>query len=123
MRAARSIGGARNAESACYSKRWSDRNRGSGGQPANFYHGLGKWPASQPISVTAEKSVLFPGGGSTQLYNRYQQIFTLPPVSPVQKETRTKALVGKVAIEYSTENYGPEEWWLLLEPTPAAGSS
>ena len=42
-----------------YSKRWSDRNRGSGGQPANFYHGLGKWPASQPISVTAEKSVLF----------------------------------------------------------------
>ena len=39
------------------------------------------------------------------------------------KETRTKALVGKVAIEFSTENYGPEEWWLLLEPTPAAGSS
>ena len=38
------------------------------------------------------------------------------------KETRTKALVGKVAIEFSTEN-GPEELWLLLEPAPAAGSS
>ena len=47
-----------------------------------------------------------------------------------EKETRTKALVGKVAIEFSPENYGPGnrgEWWLLLEPclepTPAAGGS
>lgn len=47
-----------------------------------------------------------------------------------EKETRTKALVGKVAIEFSPENYGPgdrREWWLLLEPclepTPAAGGS
>ena len=43
-----------------------------------------------------------------------------------EKATRTKALVGKVAIEFSPENYGPGnrgEWWLLLEPclepTPA----
>ena len=94
-----------------YSKRWSDRNRGSRGQPANFYHGQGKWPASlQPASQFLSRlrnPYFFPGGGSTQLYNRYQQIFTLPPV---QRETRTKALVGKVAIEFSTENYGPEEW-------------
>ena len=47
-----------------------------------------------------------------------------------EKETRTKALVGKVAFEFSPENYGPGdrgEWWLLLEPclepTPAAGGS
>ena len=39
------------------------------------------------------------------------------------RETRTKALVGKVAIEFSLENYGPGEWWLLLEPSPAAGGS
>ena len=34
-----------------------------------------------------------------------------------EKETRTKALVGKVAIEFSPENYGRDrgEWWLLLE--------
>ena len=47
-----------------------------------------------------------------------------------EKETRTKALVGKVAIEFSPENYGPGnrgEGWLLLEPclepAPAAGGS
>ena len=47
-----------------------------------------------------------------------------------EKATRTKALVGKVAIEFSPENYGPGnrgEWWLLLEPclepAPAAGGS
>ena len=40
-----------------------------------------------------------------------------------EKETRTKALVGKVAIELSPKNYGPGEWWLLLEPTSAAGGS
>ena len=40
-----------------------------------------------------------------------------------ERETRTKALVGKVAIEFSPENYGPGEWWLLLEPSPAAGGS
>ena len=40
-----------------------------------------------------------------------------------EKETRTKALVGKVAIEFSPKNYGPGEWWLLLEPTQAAGGS
>ena len=41
-----------------------------------------------------------------------------------EKQTRTKALVGKVAIEFSPENYGPGG--LLepcLEPTPAAGGS
>ena len=31
-----------------------------------------------------------------------------------EKETRTKALVGKVAIEFSPDNYGRDrgEWWL-----------
>ena len=33
-----------------------------------------------------------------------------------EKETKTKKLVGKAASELSSEKYGPEEWWLLLEP-------
>ena len=41
-----------------------------------------------------------------------------------QKETGTKHLAGKVATELSSINYGPTEWWLLLEPAPAVvGSS
>ena len=41
-----------------------------------------------------------------------------------QKETGTKHLAGKVATELSSINYGPAEWWLLLEPAPAVvGSS
>ena len=39
-----------------------------------------------------------------------------------QKETGTKQLVGKVASELSSVNYGPEEWWLLLEPVPQGSS-
>ena len=38
-----------------------------------------------------------------------------------QKETGTKQLVGKVATELSSLNYGPVEWWLLLEPVPQRG--
>ena len=30
-------------------------------------------------------------------------------------ETKTKALVGNVAYELSASNYGPKEWWVLLE--------
>ena len=37
-----------------------------------------------------------------------------------QKETGTRSLVGKVATELSTNNYGSAEWWLLLDPVPAA---
>ena len=33
-----------------------------------------------------------------------------------ERETKTKKLVGKAASELSSEKYGPEEWWLLLEP-------
>ena len=32
------------------------------------------------------------------------------------KETGTKVLNGKVGSELSTNNYGGQEWWLLLEP-------
>ena len=30
-------------------------------------------------------------------------------------ETKTKALVGNVAYELSVSNYGPKEWWVLLQ--------
>ena len=30
-------------------------------------------------------------------------------------ETKAKALVGNVAYELSASNYGPKEWWVLLE--------
>ena len=40
-----------------------------------------------------------------------------------QKETGTKHLLGKVATELSSINYGPTEWWLLLEPAPAVVGS
>ena len=33
-----------------------------------------------------------------------------------ERDTRTKKLVGKEATELSTEKYGKEEWWLLLDP-------
>ena len=39
-----------------------------------------------------------------------------------EKETGTKQLVGKVATELSSVNYGPVEWWLLLEPVPQGSS-
>ena len=39
-----------------------------------------------------------------------------------EKETGTKQLVGKVATELSSLNYGPVEWWLLLEPVPQGSS-
>ena len=58
---------------------------------------------------------------------RVPQLAGVPTATHVveykERETRTKALVGKVAIEFSLENYGPGEWWLLLEPSPAAGGS
>ena len=34
-----------------------------------------------------------------------------------KKETNNKDLVGKEAAELSPANYGPDEWWLLLEPS------
>ena len=38
------------------------------------------------------------------------------------KETGTKQLVGKVATELSSINYGQAEWWLLLRSAAAEGS-
>ena len=32
------------------------------------------------------------------------------------KDTGTKSLNGKVAMELSPAKYGADEWWLLLEP-------
>ena len=37
-------------------------------------------------------------------------------VTYTRKETGTKDLVGSVATELTSSNYGSGEWWLLLEP-------
>ena len=33
-----------------------------------------------------------------------------------RKYTGTRALEGRVACKLTTDNYGREEWWLLLDP-------
>ena len=48
-----------------------------------------------------------------------------PGVAPARMSSSTgrrstRSLVGKVATELSTNNYGSAEWWLLLDPVPAA---
>ena len=37
-----------------------------------------------------------------------------------RKYTGTRALEGRVACKLTTDNYGREEWWLLLDPIEAS---
>ena len=39
------------------------------------------------------------------------------------KKTGTNHLVGKVATELSSMNYGSTEWWLMLGPLTAEAAS
>ena len=42
------------------------------------------------------------------------------PMKYQRKDTGTRALEGRVACKLAADNYGCNEWWVLLEPESSA---